>query len=49
MGRITEVWQLALANAASWFLAGVCIALLSVIAGLFAGKRSAGASSASYR
>ena len=42
MGRAENIWQLATATAAVWFLYGIATATISTLAGLFASKNERG-------
>jgi MFS family permease len=41
-GRVTGVWQLIVLTDAAWFLGGIGVTLISIIAGLFAGPAERG-------
>ena len=42
MGQVGQVWLLVMLTAAVWFLAGMALTLLTIIAGLFAGRSERG-------
>jgi MFS family permease len=42
MGQVPELWQLILLNAAVWFVAGITLALVAIIAGQNAGQHERG-------
>jgi MFS family permease len=42
MGQVTNIWQLAVLTALVWFIVGIELALLTILAGLFAEKTKRG-------
>lgn len=42
MGRVTAVWQLTLLTVVAWFMGGMALTLIMILAGLFAEKKERG-------
>lgn len=42
MGQVDQVWQLALLNAVTWMAGGATLALVSILAGIYAAKEERG-------